>query len=294
MIGIPAFNEAKHIGSLVKRAKVFCSEVLVCDDGSVDGTGEIARAAGATVVSHKTNRGYGSAINTIFEDAKKKNVEVLITMDSDDQHDVKDIPKFIKPIVTHETDIVIGSRFLEKKNENQIPSYRRLGIKTITKLTQATSYEKITDAQSGFRSYNRNALSKLDLYDNGMSISTEILLKAKEKNLSIQEVPITVSYHQDSSSQNSVIHGAGVVGSILQFVSLRHPLMFYGLAGIVLLVIGIGFMSFAMELFSESRYVSTPLIIISVSFVMIGLILLSTGVILYTLTALLRDKIKEK
>jgi len=294
MIGIPAFNEAKHIGSLVKRAKVFCSEVLVCDDGSVDGTGEIARDVGATVVSHKTNRGYGSAIKTIFEVAKKENVDVLITMDSDDQHDVKDIPKFIKPIVNHETDIVIGSRFLNKENKNDVPRYRKLGINTITKLTQAASYKNITDSQSGFRSYNRNALSKLDLCENGMSISTEILLKAKENNLSIHEVPITVSYPKNSSTQNPVTHGVGVVGSIIQFVSLRHPLMFYGLPGIVLLMIGIGFMSYALELFSESLYVSTPMIILSASFIIVGMVLLSTGVILYTITALLRDKIKEK
>ena len=267
---------------------------MVCDDGSVDGTGEVARAAGATVISHKSNKGYGAAIKTIFEAAKEKNVDVLITMDSDGQHDVKDIPKFIKPIVTHDTDIVIGSRFLEKESENQIPAYRRLGIKTITKLTQATSYEKITDAQSGFRSYNLNALSKLDLYENGMSLGTEILLKAKEKNLSILEVPITVSYHENTSTHNPVTHGVGVVGSILQFVSLRHPLMFYGLAGIVLLVVGIGFMGYTMELFSATRYVSTPLIIIAVSSIMVGLILLSTGIILYTLSNLLRDKIKKE
>jgi len=294
MIGIPAFNEATHIGNLVKRAKVFCTEVLVCDDGSVDGTGEVAKAAGATVVLHKTNKGYGSAIKSIFEVAKKKNVDILITMDSDDQHDIKDIPKFIKPIVSHETDIVIGSRFLEKENKTQIPTYRKLGIQTITKLTQATSYKNITDSQSGFRSYNRTAISALDLYDDGMSISTEILLKAKEKNLSIQEVPITVSYHEDSSTQNPVTHGVGIIGSIIRFVSLRHPLMFYGLAGLVLLVLGIGIMGYATELFSATRYVSTPLILLSVSSVMIGLILLSTGVILYTLIALLRDKIKEK
>jgi len=280
--------------SIICKTKFFCSEVLVCDDGSMDGTGEVARAAGATVISHKSNKGYGAAIKTIFEAAKKKNVDVLITMDSDEQHDVKDIPKFIKPIVTHEADIVIGSRFLEKESENQIPTYRRLGIKVITKLTQATSYEKITDAQSGFRSYNLKALSKLDLYDDGMSLGTEILLKAKEKNLTIQEVPITISYHQDSSTYNPVTQGVGVVGSILLFVSLRHPLMFYGLGGIVLLVFGMGFMGYSMELFSESSYVSTPLIIIAASFIMVGLILLSTGVILYTLTALLRDKIKEK
>jgi len=293
ILGIPAFNEAKHIGEIVKKAKVFCSEVLVCDDGSVDDTGKIAKAAGATVITHNVNKGYGSAIKSLFKVAKEKNSDILITMDSDGQHDVKDIPKLIKPIVAKEVDIVIGSRFLEKENEREVPYYRKLGIKSITKLAQATSYEKITDSQSGFRSYNRNALSKLELYENGMSISTEILLKAKETNLSMQEVPITISYPQHSSSQNPVTHGVGIIGSVIQYVSLRHPLRFYGLAGIVLLVIGSVFMSYALELFSEKQYVSTPMIILSAGFVIIGMVLLSTGVILYTLIALLRGKIKE-
>ena len=118
----------------------------------------------------------------------------------------------------------------------KIPRYRSFGIKTITKLTEAASYGGITDSQSGFRAYNRNALSKINLYEDGMAVSIEILLRAKEKNLLTAEVPITISYDvKDTSTHNALSHGVGLIYAVLQFISLRHPLAFYGLPGIALL-----------------------------------------------------------
>jgi len=294
LVCIPAFNEAKHIGQIVKSAKHLCSEVLVCDDGSVDNTADIAKAAGATVIRHDSNRGYGAAIKTLFAESRKKNVEIIVTLDSDGQHDVTEIPKLIGPLVRNDADIVIGSRFLNKKTQENIPKYRNFGIRTITKLTQIASYDNLTDSQSGFRAYSKNALEKIDIYDNGMSVSTEILLKAKEKNLTIKEVPITVRYDiKDSSTQNPLKHGISVIHSVILFVSLKHPLTFYGLSGLVFLGISIFFMAISLDLFSTTRYVSTPNIILSAGFFIIGIVLLATSVILYTMAALLRGKLKE-
>jgi len=127
-----------------------------------------------------------------------------------------------------------------------------------------------------------------------MSVSTEILIKAKEENLSVKEVPITVSYDgEDTSTHSPISHGIGVIHSIIQFISLRHPLLFYGVTGITLLGIGIGFMSDALNLFSHTRYVSTPDVLLSVGFVLGGIVLLATGVILYSMNALVRGKIKN-
>lgn len=294
LVCIPAFNEAKQIAQIVKNARNHCSEVLVCDDGSVDRTAEIAEIAGATVIRHNSNRGYGAAIKTLFAESRKKNADIIVTLDSDGQHDVTEIPKLIGPLVRNEVDIVIGSRFLNKKSQDHIPKYRNFGIRTITKLTQAVSYDTLTDSQSGFRAYSKNALDKIDIYENGMSVSTEILLKAKEKDLTIKEVPIIVRYDvEDASTQNPLKHGISVIHSVILFVSLKHPLTFYGIMGLVFLGIGIVFMASALDLFSETRYVSTPNIIIAAGFFIIGIVLLATSVILYTMTALLRGKLKE-
>lgn len=103
----------------------------------------------------------------------------MVTLDSDGQHNPDEIPEVISPILSEGFDIVIGSRFLGYVDgQHKIPAYRSIGIKTVTKFTQATSYNHLTDAQSGFRAYNKNVLSKLQLFEEGMS--TEIVLKANQ------------------------------------------------------------------------------------------------------------------
>ena len=291
-----AFNEAKTITEIVEKAKKYAAEVVVYDDGSIDNTSEVARASGAMVLSSSRNKGYGVAIRALFQIAREKNADVMVTLDSDGQHDPDQIPALLEPILKEDFDIVIGSRFLAPQGTGiyKIPSYRTFGIRTITRFTRAVSYNGITDAQSGFRAYNKNSISKINLFEDGMAVSTEILMRAKEKNLSIKEAPITISYDvSDPSTHNPFFHGVGVLYSVIQFISLRHPLAFYGLPGVVLLVTAGAFLSKALELFSATRYVSTNLILISLGMAMIGVMLLSTGAILHTLTALFKGKIKE-
>ena len=189
---------------------------------------------------------------------------------------------------------MIGSRFLRNEVKDRVPRYRSLGIKTITRLTQAASYKGITDSQSGFRGYNRNSLTKINLFEDGMSVSTEILIRASEKKLLVTEVPITINYDiKDTSTHNPITHGIGVLYSVFQFVSLRHPLASYGLPGIILLGISAFFMKNALNLFSETGYVSTNMILISVGIAVVGVVLLATVAIVYTLIALLKGKIKH-
>lgn len=293
LVCIPAYNEARNIGDIIRKTKKYANEVLVYDDGSQDNTNEVAKAAGAIVIRSGKNKGYGTAIKTLFEAAREKNADIIVTIDSDGQHDPDQIPEIIEPILRDSCDIVIGSRFLKEKDRDMVPKYRSLGIRTITRLTQVASYHDITDAQSGYRAYNKNALSQINLFEEGMSVSTEILLRAKEKNLTIKEVPVSVSYKVGRpSTHNSLSHGAGVMYSVMQFISLRHPLVFYGLPGIALMIVAAFYMSSAMEMFSATRYISTNMILVSVGSAVVGVVLLATGVILYTLTALLKGRIK--
>jgi hypothetical protein len=183
---------------------------------------------------------------------------------------------------------------MNKEDEEKVPKCRTFGIKTITKLTQSASYSGLNDSQSGFRAYNKNVLSKISLFEDGMSVSTEILLRAREKILLATEIPISVDYkNYDTSTHNPITHGGGVLYSVLQFISLRHPLAFYGLPGIVLLGIAAYYIKHALNLFSGSGYVSTNLILVSVGIAVVGVVLLATAVILYRLIALLKGRIKD-
>jgi glycosyltransferase involved in cell wall biosynthesis len=294
LVCIPAYNEATTITDIIKRAANYAYEIIVYDDGSVDNTGEVARAAGATVIRNPKNKGYGFAISTLIAAAIKRDADIMVTLDSDGQHNPDEIPEVITPILSEGFDIVIGSRFIGHGDEqHKIPAYRSIGIKTVTKLTQAASYNHLTDAQSGFRAYNKNALSRLDLHEEGMAVSTEILLRAKEEKLRVKEVPVSVDYNvKEPSTQNPVSHGVGVLYHLIQFVSLRHPLAFYGIPGTTFIIIAVMLLNYGMMVYGSSRHSSVEYVVSSVGFGVVGIVLLATGAILYTMTALLKGKVK--
>ena len=288
LVCIPAYNEEKNIGIIVRKARNHADEVIVCNDGSTDNTAKLALQEGATVINHPKNYGYGKTIRTLFQKALERNADVIVTMDSDGQHDPEQIPTIIEPILRNGFDIVIGSRFIDNKASVQIPFYRSFGIKTITKFAKYASYKNLTDAQSGFRGYSRHAIQMMNLVEEGMQVSTEILLRAGSNKLTITEVPVTISYDvENSSTHNFLSHGIGVLFSIIQFISLRHPLLFYGVPGVGLVAVSGYFAYNALELFSETRFISINMILLSITATIIGIILLTTGSILFTISLLL-------
>jgi glycosyltransferase involved in cell wall biosynthesis len=294
LICIPAYNVSSKIGEIVSRARPYASEVIVCDDGSRDDTAREAQAVGATVIRHRVNKGYGSAIKTLFRTAKGKNADVMVTLDADGQHHPEQIPKLVEPILNEGFDIVIGSRFINTHDREKVPSYRSFGIKTLTLLTKVASYRNITDAQSGFRAYSNAALSQIELHEDGMAVSAEILLRASGQNLSIKEIPTTITYNTEgTSTMNPLSHGATVLRSIILFVSIRHPLLFYGAPGIILLVVSAGFFAQALAIFAETRFLSANLMLVALGAAFIGIVLLFTCTVLIAVTALLREKIQD-
>lgn len=293
VVCIPAFNESENISEIINKCKQYANEVIVYDDGSTDNTYEVAITAGATVIRNPENKGYGVAIRSLFQIAKEQNADVMVTLDSDGQHNPDQIPDLLQPIFQDRFDIVIGSRFLSKQDKEKVPRYRSFGIKTITKFTQYVSYGNITDSQSGFRAYNKNALSKINLFEDGMAVSTEILLRARERNLMTTEVPITISYDiKDTSTHNPIKHGIGVLFALFQFISLRHPFTFYGLPGIALLILSAIIMRYSLLVFSKTGYISTNMILIAVGIALVGVVMLATAAILNTLIALLKGRIQ--
>jgi len=287
-IGIPAYNEEKNIASIITKLKKITDSIIVCDDGSSDMTSEISKNLGAIVITHKKNMGYGVAINSIFQKAKELNIDLLVTFDADGQHRVEDIEKVIEPIKNNVADLVIGSRFLDEKSD--IPNYRKIGIKVITQITNASIKKKLTDSQSGFRAYNKQVLSQISPSDIGMGISTEILIKSSSKGLKIMEVPITVLYEGGTSTHNPVSHGTSVLISTIKFTSIAHPLKFYGIPSIIFLIIGSTFTYLAIQFYSEVGRLNTNLTVIAAGTILIGTILLISAILLYSLVSVVREK----
>ena len=287
-IGIPAFNEEKSIASIILQLKEKYETIIVCDDGSSDLTGDIAKKMGAEVITHKKNLGYGAAIRSIFLKARELKIEILVTFDADGQHRIEDIDSVMKPIKDNSADIVIGSRF--KDNDSKIPKYRKAGIKTITSLTNATTGLTVSDSQSGFRAYNKKTLESINPSDFGMGISTEILIKAKKMELKITEVPIVVLYEGDTSTHNPVSHGTSVILSTMKYVSIERPLSFYGIPGLILFSIGIFFSIWTLQIFSESRQIITNIALIGMGGLVLGTLCIMTAIILYSTVSVVREK----
>ena len=286
-VGIPAYNEEKNKAKIIVDLKKVADQILVCNDGSTDSTAEIAESLGAIVIKHPKNLGYGSAIRSIFLKSREINAEILVTIDADGQHKIEDVKKVTKPIVDGQADISIGSRFLEEGDN--APKYRKLGINIITKVTNSSLSEKITDAQSGFRAYNNKVLQSLTPSDSGMGISTEILIKSSNLGLKIAEVPTEIQYEGETSSQNPISHGTGVLISTLKYISIERPLVFYGIPSFIFFIIGLTFTFFAAQYYAEIGRLSTNLTLVAAGTLLIAIILAITAILLYSLVSVVRE-----
>jgi glycosyltransferase involved in cell wall biosynthesis len=292
IIGIPAFNEEKNIASIITKLRSISDTIVVCNDGSSDLTSEIAERMGAVVINHEKNLGYGGAIRSIFLKAKELDGDVLVTFDADGQHRIEDIENVITPIINQEAELVIGSRFLDD-SEKEVPQYRKVGIKVITKITNASIKEKLTDSQSGFRAYSKKVVDELNPSELGMGISTEILIKASSKNFKIVEVPIKILYSGNTSTHNPISHGSSVILSTIKYTSIEHPLKFYGIPSVIFFIIGLSFTYMAMQYYTEIGRLNTNLTIVAASTVLIAIVLLITSILLYSLVSVVRENNKK-
>ena len=233
---LPAYNEEVAIASMILLSSNYADEVIVIDDGSSDSTKEISELAGATVLSHNTNRGKGVALKTGFEYAK--NYDIIVTIDADGQHNPNEIPLLLKPILDDEADLVNGSRYLHGQ-DTSTPKYRRIGQTVLDTATNIASGVKITDSQSGFRAFSSKCYEHFNFDPEGFGIESDMLIEASNNNLRIMEVDITVRYDVNTTTANPIIQGFSVLIRVLELMRFNRPIYFYGVGGAIILFFGI-------------------------------------------------------
>src|SRR6266571_2327982 len=249
---IPAYNEGTTIGSVVLKARQFATEVVVIDDGSTDDTAETAALAGAHVIRHARNLGKGMAIRSAWLYARQKEPDAFVLLDGDHQHDPHDIPRIVEPILTATADVALGVRWGKTSG---MPFYRRIGKRTLDYATAAATKNGIlTDSQCGFRVFSPRALDAIEPTDDGLSIESQMLVEAQERNLRIREVNIDARYDLDGSTLSPGKHGTSVLGRIVTLVSEKRPLFFFGVSGAVLLVVAAALGVFVLQIY----YSTTP------------------------------------
>jgi glycosyltransferase involved in cell wall biosynthesis len=196
-IVIPALNEEKHIGDVVRRARAKLDRVLVVDDGSIDATAAEARTAGADVIVHPQNRGKGEAIRTGLAYWNDRQQDWILILDADAQHRPEEIDRFVNAISRSDAKMFVGNRM---DDLSRMPLVRRFVNRYMSRKISSLCGQDIPDTQCGFRLLHRQLIP--DLLDGAdrFDYETEMLIKASRKGFRIESVPITTVYCDEVSS----------------------------------------------------------------------------------------------
>ncbi|MFC1718563.1 glycosyltransferase family 2 protein [Candidatus Poribacteria bacterium] len=193
---IPAYNEAKAIGQVVSEACKVMKPVVVIDDGSQDTTARIAQDSGAFVIKHQVNSGKGAALRTGFQYALEHDYDAVITMDSDGQHAVDDIPGFLKAFRERGPGVIIGSRM---HDISTMPAVRKFTNRCTSFVGSLLAHQKLEDSQSGFRLISSDVLRAIELESSGYEMESELLIKASRAGFRISSVSIKTIYGEEVS-----------------------------------------------------------------------------------------------
>lgn len=287
LAAVPCFNEERFIGSVVLKTRQYIGRVLVVDDGSSDITAEVAEAAGAVVIKHQQNSGKAEALNTAFAAASALDVDVLVVLDGDGQHRPEEIPALVEALTDEGADIVIGSRFLPDAL-GSIPNVRRAGQQLLTTATNLGSGVAVSDSQSGFRVFSRRAIEMLNFRERGFSVEAEMQFLAGEYGLRVVERPITAVY-ADPPKRNVFGQGLTVLNGVLRLIGQHRPLLFFGLPGLVLFLMGLLLGAYVVQIYIETRQLAMGYTVLTVLLAEVGLLSLFSGLLLHSVRAFVQD-----
>ena len=277
---IPAYNEEENIQKTIQSIpKKICGidrmDILVIDDGSTDKTAKMALNAGASkVISHHKNLGVGAAFMTGVRNSILRDADVVVTLDADSQFDSKQITDLVVPILNNQLNVVMGSRFL-KDNPKGIPRMKLFGNKVFSRIISLLLKQKISDSQTGFRAYSKDALLNISII-NDFTYTQEVLIDLKFKGFRIGEIPVSVRYDENRKSKvvkNIFQYSIRVVSIIIKTVTYHRPIMAFGILGAVLLGGGIlaKVLTILNVILGISAGLSTGFIILGIVAIMMGL-----------------------
>ena len=189
---VAAYNEEQSVGTVVAQLLERCPNVVIVDDGSTDATLATAEGSSAYVLHHIINRGQGAALQTGIRFALLKGADVVVTFDADGQHDVRDIPSLIEPILSGESDVALGSRFLGRAHN--IPFTRKWLLRAGVLFTRVVSGIVVTDVHNGLRAFSRGAARALRIKMDRMAHASEILDQIRAMGLRFKEIPANIYY----------------------------------------------------------------------------------------------------
>jgi len=284
VVVIPAYNEERFIGSVILKILRYPVKIVVIDDGSTDETASIAKAAGVDVIILSKNHGKGAALNVGFINARKLNPDAIVTIDADFQHLPEELPCIVRPILTQQADICIGSRYLE--DTSNTPIGRRIGHKLINLATSVPTGIKLSDSQSGYRAFSARAYNIIDFKSNGFAVESEMQFLAQEHDLKVVEVPITIRY-TDKAKRPMLKQGTIVLNGILRLIGQYRPLLYFGVPGLILLVSCIGLGIIVVQRYIQTQQLAVGYGLITVLLEIAGLLSLSTGFTLHSIRSLL-------
>lgn len=221
---IPAYNEEKTIGNVIKETisimdgQLMPYEVIVVNDGSTDQTGQVASKHKARVLSNEKNRGKGYSIRKALEQAQG---DIIITIDSDGEHNPKEIPDLLDPVLGG-IDVVSGSRFMSE-NKYATTKLNRIGNFVFNTAILALTGNYITDSQSGFRAMRRKVLEEISLKSDGYEIETEITVKGLKNGFIFRERPITCKRRLFNVSKVKLVRDGTKILKTILLESLAKP-----------------------------------------------------------------------
>ncbi len=208
MTAIPVYNEERHLETVLHEVRRYSPRILVVNDGSTDGTAALlARQTDLTVLTHPQNRGYGAALMSAFAYAVDQELDVLVTMDCDGQHEPARIAVLLEAI--HDADIVSGSRYLRDfRQDRSAPQERRRINETITRELNECLGLNLTDAFCGFKAYRRDALARLHITETAWGMPLQLWVQAARRGLRIKEVGVPRIYLDPNRAFGGVLDDA--------------------------------------------------------------------------------------
>ena len=208
LTALPVYNEVDHIGDVLDAVARYSDHVLVVDDGSTDGTGQLIDARrDIQSITHPENRGYGAALQTAFDYAVDQKYDILVTIDCDGQHEPQRIPQFVEACA--QADIVSGSRYLQSFSGDSAPPAQRqqINVKLTEELNRRLGLQ-LTDAFCGFKAYRVRALTKLTVTETGYAMPLELWVRAAHHGLRVIELPVPLIYLDEERSFGGALDDA--------------------------------------------------------------------------------------